>query len=106
MRRQLQVDEGACASIPNEIQLSQDNHKAMTAKSAMIRARIEPKTKDAAEEILKSLGVNPTEAISMFYYQIILRKGIPFSVSLEAGDTPENYTEISSNDELKSLLNL
>lgn len=78
----------------------------MTAKSAMIRARIEPKAKDAAEEILRNLGLNPTEAISMFYYQIILRKGIPFAVSLEAGDIPENYTEINSDDELKSLLNL
>jgi len=78
----------------------------MSGKSAMIRARIEPKAKDAAEEILKHLGLNPTEAISMFYYQIILKKGIPFAVSLEAGDTPENYTEINSDDELKSLLNL
>lgn len=78
----------------------------MTTKSAMIRARIEPKTKDAAEEILKNLGLNPTEAISMFYYQIILKRGIPFSVSLESGDTPENYTEVSSDDDLKSLLNL
>lgn len=72
----------------------------------MIRARIEPKAKDQAEEILKNLGLNPTEAISMFYYQIILKRGIPFSVSLEAGDTPENYTEVNSDDELKSLLNL
>ncbi len=78
----------------------------MTTKSAMIRARIEPKAKDAAEEILKNLGLNPTEAISMFYYQIILKRGIPFSVSLEAGDLPENYTEINSDDALKSLLNL
>lgn len=72
----------------------------------MIRARIEPKTKNEAEGILKNLGLNPTEAISMFYYQIIIKKGIPFSVNLEAGDIPENYTEVSSNDELKSLLNL
>ncbi len=72
----------------------------------MIRARIEPKAKNEAEEILKGLGLNPTEAISMFYYQIILKRGIPFSVSLEGEDTPENYTEVNSDDELKSLLNL
>jgi DNA-damage-inducible protein J len=78
----------------------------MSTKSAMIRARIEPKAKNEAEEILKSLGMNPTEAISMFYYQIILKRGIPFTVSLEAEDLPENYTEINSDDELKSLLNL
>lgn len=78
----------------------------MSGKSAMIRARIEPKAKSAAERILKTLGLNPTEAISMFYYQIILKRGIPFSVSLEVGDIPENYTEIDSDGELKSLLNL
>ena len=72
----------------------------------MIRARIEPKAKNQAEEILKSLGLNPTEAISMFYYQIILKKGIPFALDLEAGDIPKNYTKINSDDDLKSLLNL
>lgn len=72
----------------------------------MIRARIEPKTKNKAEEILRNLGLNPTQAISLFYYQIILKKGIPFSVDLEAGDIPENYTKVNSDDELKSLLNL
>ena len=78
----------------------------MSKKSAMIRARIEPKAKNQAEEILKSLGLNPTEAISMFYYQIILKKGIPFALDLEAGDIPKNYTKINSDDDLKSLLNL
>ena len=77
-----------------------------SAKSAMIRARMEPKTKNAAEAILRSLGLNPTEAISMFYRQIVIKRGIPFAVSLEVGDTPENYTKINSDDELKSLLNL
>jgi len=78
----------------------------MSGKSAMIRARIEPKTKYEAEGILKDLGLNPTEAISMFYYQVIIKRGIPFTISLEAEDVPENYTEVSSNNELKSLLNL
>ena len=78
----------------------------MSTKSAMIRARIEPKAKNQAEEILKSLGLNPTEAISMFYYQIILKKGIPFALDLEVGDIPKNYTKINSDDDLKSLLNL
>lgn len=78
----------------------------MSGKSAMIRARIEPKAKSAAEEILKNLGLKPTEAISMFYYQIILKKGIPFPLDLEAGDIPQNYTEVSNNNALKSLLNL
>ena len=72
----------------------------------MIRARIEPKAKNKAEEILRNLGLNPTQAISMFYYQIILKKGIPFQIDLERGDIPEYYIEIKSDDELKSVLHL
>lgn len=51
-------------------------------KSAVIHARIEPETKSLAERILQKLGVSPTEAIRMFYRQIALRRGLPFSVEL------------------------
>jgi DNA-damage-inducible protein J len=51
-------------------------------KSAVIHARIEPKTKSVAEHILEKLGVSPTEAIRMFYRQITLRRGLPFSVEI------------------------
>ena len=51
-------------------------------KSAMIRARIRPKLKDEVEAILAELGLNPTEAITLFYEQIRLRQGLPFAVKL------------------------
>ena len=51
-------------------------------KSAVIHARIEPETKSLAERILHKLGVSPTEAIRMFYRQIALRRGLPFSVEI------------------------
>ncbi|MEO7994255.1 MAG: type II toxin-antitoxin system RelB/DinJ family antitoxin, partial [bacterium] len=35
------------------------------AKSAMIRARIEPELKESAEAVLESLGITPTEAITL-----------------------------------------
>ena len=54
----------------------------MTQKTANIYVRIEPDIKKQAEEILSSLGVSASGAINMFYKQIILRKGIPFDVSL------------------------
>lgn len=49
-------------------------------KSATVHARIEPKTKKKAEGVLKKLGMNPTEAIRLFYNQICLRGGIPFPI--------------------------
>lgn len=51
-------------------------------KSAVIHARIEPETKNAAERILHKLGLRPTDAIRIFYRQISLRRGLPFSVEI------------------------
>ena len=51
-------------------------------KSAVIHARIEPKTKNEAERVLHKLGLNPTDAIRLFYRQISLRRGLPFSVEI------------------------
>jgi len=56
----------------------------MTQKSANIYARIEPDIKKQAEDILSSLGVSASSAINMFYKQIILKKGIPFDVTLNS----------------------
>lgn len=78
----------------------------MATKTAMIRARMKPELKNEAETILESLGLKPTEAITMFYTQIVLKKGVPFGIDLETEDTPENYTSVSSDDDIKSLLDL
>ncbi len=54
------------------------------AKSANLYARIEPDLKEQAESILLSLGIPASNAITMFYKQIILQKGLPFEVKLPA----------------------
>lgn len=54
----------------------------MAAKSANLYARIEPDVKVQAEKILSALGVPASNAINMFYKQIILQKGLPFEVKL------------------------
>ena len=51
-------------------------------KTSVVHARIEPETKQKAEEVLRKLGLTPTEAIRIFYKQISLRKGLPFSVAI------------------------
>lgn len=52
------------------------------AKSANLYARIEPEVKEQAESILDALGIPASNAITMFYKQIILQRGIPFEVKL------------------------
>lgn len=50
----------------------------MAAKSANLYARIEPEVKEQAESILSALGIPASNAINMFYKQIILQRGLPF----------------------------
>lgn len=76
----------------------------MAAKSANVYARIEPDIKDQAEKILSALGIPVSNAINMFYNQIILQKGIPFDVKLPAA-RPVAITELSK-DELDKELEL
>ena len=52
------------------------------AKSANLYARIEPEVKNEAESILAKLGIPASNAINMFYKQIILQGGLPFDVKL------------------------
>lgn len=54
------------------------------AKTANLYARIEPELKEQAESILTALGIPASNAITMFYKQIILQRGIPFEMRLPA----------------------
>lgn len=72
----------------------------------MIRARTTPHLKKEAEEILQKLGLNPTEAINLFYTQIVLHKGIPFNIWLEAGDKKKNYLKVQNSKHFKKLIDL
>lgn len=54
----------------------------MATKSANLYARIEPDVKEQAEAILAMLGVPASNAINMFYKQIILHQGLPFEVRI------------------------
>ncbi len=48
------------------------------AKTATVRARIEPSIKKKAEAVLRKIGLTPSEAINVFYHRIIADKALPF----------------------------
>jgi len=50
------------------------------SKAATVRARIEPDLKRRVESMFHRLGISATEAITLFYRQVDLRKGLPFDV--------------------------
>ena len=47
-----------------------------------VRARISPSVKDKAEAIFDKLGLGHTEAIRLFYQQVLLNHGLPFNVNV------------------------
>ena len=56
-------------------------------KSAFLNARIDPALKSKAEKILSSVGVSASQAITMFYQQVVFRQGIPFDVRIPNAKT-------------------
>ncbi len=76
------------------------------AKSANLYARIEPEVKLQAEKILETLGIPASNAINMFYKQIILQGGLPFNVKLPSYQLDINkMTDEELNSELEKGYN-
>lgn len=63
------------------------------AKTAVVRARIEPELKADVEQILGELGLSPTEAVTLFYHQIKLNQGIPFEIKLPNKVTLQTFKD-------------
>ena len=72
-------------------------------KSATLHSRIDKKTKDNAEKILAAIGINHSEAINLFYRQIVLRRGIPFSLEIPNEETLKAIEELESGKKVKSF---
>ena len=47
-----------------------------------VQARIDEESKEQAKEILEFLGLSMSEAINLYFRQIILRRGIPFDIEI------------------------
>ncbi len=54
----------------------------MAAKTANILARVEPDVKEQAEAIMAQIGVPASVVINMLYKQIIMKKAIPFPLTV------------------------
>lgn len=70
-------------------------------KSTMIRTRIEPTLKMETEKTLSELGLNMTQAITLFLQQVRLQKGLPFEVKLPTKETQRALKELETRDDKK-----
>ena len=63
---------------------------------------MEPGLKSDVEKLLERLGVTTTEAINMFFSQIRMRKGLPFSVEVPSESTRQTFEATDRGAELHS----
>ena len=71
------------------------------SKTTTVRARLEPELKKHAESVFHRLGLNATQAITMFYKQVELRDGLPFDVAIPNAATKR---VLSSTDAGRDLV--
>ena len=72
-------------------------------KTSIINARVRPELKGDVEQILSKLGISTTQAITMFFEQIRINRGIPFSLQLPNDETIEAMQEARNNHDLKAM---
>ena len=73
------------------------------AKTSVLNARIEPELKRSTEEIFKQLGLTSTQAITLFYRQVVLNQGLPFEISLPNPTTINALRKAHARRNLKSF---
>ncbi len=76
------------------------------AKTATIQTRVDPEVKRNAQDILNTLNISMSEAISMFLSQITLHKGIPFDVKIPNPITAQTLMDSEDGKELHTVANV
>ena len=71
-------------------------------KTTLLSAPIDPTLKRNAELILKKLGLTPVQAITLFYRQIELERGLPFSVRIPNEETRHALEQARKRQDLKT----
>ncbi len=72
-------------------------------KTQTVRARVEPELKRGAEAVLKKLGLTSSEAITLFYTQVKLTKGLPFPLRVPTKRTRRTLNEARSRKNVETF---
>ncbi len=73
------------------------------AKTATVRARVEPSLKRDAEAVLRKVGLTSSEAITLFLTQVKLSKGLPFVVGVPNKVTRRAITETRARKNVETF---
>ena len=74
----------------------------MAGRTAKINACVEPELKKQVEGILDELGVSTTDAIRLYFQQIVHSHGIPFNAHMPNDETRKAMYDARNEKDLKS----
>jgi len=72
-------------------------------KNAVVNVRMEVELKSEVEAIFKQLGMNTTQAITMFFEQIRLHRAIPFEIKLPNQETVEAMQDALAGNNMETI---
>jgi len=73
------------------------------AKAGTISARMDPELKRNAEKLFKKLGLTTTQAITLFYKQVELQRGLPFGIQIPNESTAQALVEARTRQNLANF---
>lgn len=73
------------------------------SSNATLSVRTDKETKKKAEKILKSLGLNHSTAINIFYHLIVANSGLPFDVRIPNKETLQAMQDLDSDTNIDSF---
>jgi len=72
-------------------------------KSAVVNARMETELKSEVEAIFRKLGMNTTQAITMFFEQVRLHRAVPFQIKLPNEETVEAMNDALAGKNMETI---
>ena len=82
------------------------DERAAKMSTVTINAKIDSDTKEEAKGILSSLGLNMSEAITLFFKQIIYTQSIPFELRLPNKTTTETFKKTDAGKDLHRVASI
>lgn len=75
---------------------------ATTAKTAFIRARVDPTLKNSAESILAEFGITPTQAVTILYKYIASHHEWPIELKIHNAKTTTTFECTDKGEQVNS----
>ncbi|MFK0572912.1 type II toxin-antitoxin system RelB/DinJ family antitoxin [Endozoicomonas sp.] len=69
-------------------------------RNTTVRARMEEDLKSDVETVFQQLGLTTTEAITLFYKQVQLHRGLPFPVRIPNEETRKTFEATDRGEDL------